>query len=213
MRVPLSAVVPAAALAGEWLLYNDRGTLASGTVSGAQVRLRHTPLATTSADGRSVPLLLRLDARASAGNRVFDLTWRPRDPRDQPAKRAAIESFTRDPWLAWRYRAGDTTLEREQLLVHDRTALIAIWRHVDGPSVRLAVAPALAVEGGFAARGAPARDDDDGAAAESADSGDGGPERLGVQAIPGRVRFTAGGVHRLTLWHDGAFLPVRSWRR
>jgi len=194
MRLPLPAAAPAAALAREWLLRNDRGDVAAGTVSGAQVRLRHIALTATSPYGRPAPCLLRLDARAGSGHHVFDLTWRPADPRAAGPVRAALESFTREPWPTWRQLAGETRIEKQLVLLHDQAALLVVWRHLDGPRIRLAVTPALALDGD-----APATPPD-------------AERRIVAQAIPGRVRFTLDDAPRLTLWHDGAFLPARSWR-
>ena len=191
MRAPLSAVSPVAALAREWLLRNDRGDLASGTASGLQVRLRHAAFATADPPARPVPKLLRLDARAENGHQVYALSWRESDASAPMSSRARIESFVRDPWPTWQYRAGETLLEKQLLLVHDHAALVAVWRHLEGPALRIAVTPAVA--SGMAA-------------ALPAD------EPSTVQAIPGRVRLGDPNGHRLTLWHDGAFLPVRSWR-
>jgi hypothetical protein len=192
MRVPLPAAAPAAALAREWLVRNDRGDVAAGTVSGAQVRLRHVALATATAHGRTVPCLLRLDARAGSGSHVFDLTWRRADLRANGSAAATLEAFTREPWPTWRQLAGETRLEKQLVLLHDQAALVVTWRHLDGPRIRLAVTPALALDD----------------AAPDADAA----LRVAAQAIPGRVRFALDDTHRMTLWHDGAFLPARSWR-
>ena len=210
MRAPLAAFAMGTALTREWLLRNDHGDLASGTVSGVQVRLRHLALATPNEHGRPIAQLLRLDARVGSGHQVYDLTWRPADPRTPAAPRAVIESFRREPWPTWIYRAGDTLIEKQLLLVHDRTAIVNVWRHLEGPALRLAVTPVIAVDGGGAPLPAEppaaAGDMDPLAAAATA------IDRVAVQAIPGRVRLGLAGMHRLTVWHDGAFLPVRSWR-
>src|SRR5947199_7923338 len=137
MRAPLSAFASGAALAREWLLRNEQGDFASGTSSGVQVRLRHAALATTAAHGRLIPLLLRLDARVGDGHHVLDLSWRPSDKRGVAHPRAAIESFTREPWPTWRYRAAETLIEKQLLLLHDYAALVTIWRHLEGPALRL----------------------------------------------------------------------------
>src|SRR5207244_4405050 len=108
MRAPLSAVAPAAAIAREWLLRNDRGDVASGTVSGVQVRLRHVALATSLAPGRRVAQLLRIDARAGGGHHVIDFTWRPPDTRAPARAAAVVEAFRREPWPTWEYGAGET---------------------------------------------------------------------------------------------------------
>ena len=210
MRAPLSAVASVAALAREWLLRNDRGDLASGTASGVQVRLRHASLATATAHGRPVSQLLRLDARAGSDHHVYDLTWRSSEPRAPATPTAVIEAFGREPWPTWRYRAGETLIEKQLLLVHDCTALVVVWRHLAGPTVRIAVTPSIAI-GATAAPALPEPAAEETAEAEPP-AALAAVERLGVQAIPGRVRFAHDGEHRLTLWHDGAFLPVRSWR-
>ena len=228
MRAPLSAYFPAAALAREWLLRNDRGDLASGTASGLQVRLRHASLATAGAPGRPVPRLLRLDARAESGHQACALTWRASDARVPASARAGIESFVRDPWPTWRYRVGETLLEKQLWLVHDCAALVALWRHVEGPPLRIAVTPAVAPgTAGDTITAAPPPPDEDaiaeagtpvaaavatGGSAATVPPAPTSHERLTVQAIPGRVRLGDADGHRLTLWHDGAFLPVRSWR-
>ncbi len=216
MRAPLSAFAPGTALTREWLLRNDRGDLASGTVSGVQVRLRHIALATPEEPGQPVARLFRLDARVGGGHLVYDLTWRPVDARAPVPPRAVIESFRREPWPTWVYRAGDTLIEKQLLLIHDCSALVNVWRHLEGPAIRLAVTPAIAMDGNAApvAPEAIAVSEDlatrDTASDEPSPAV--APDRVAVQAIPGRVKLGVAGQHRLTLWHDGAFLPVRSWR-
>lgn len=217
MRAPLSAFAPGTALTREWLLRNDRGDLASGTVSGVQVRLRHIALATPEEHGQPVARLFRLDARVGGGHQVYDLTWRPVDARAPVPPRAVIESFRREPWPTWVYRAGDTLIEKQLLLIHDCTALVNVWRHLEGPVIRLAVTPAIAMDNAAT----PVAAEPLAVSAVSVVSEESPreepahaitPDRVAVQAIPGRVKLGVAGHHRLTLWHDGAFLPVRSWR-
>src|SRR5439155_23877604 len=122
MRASPPAVVPAAALSKEWLLGNGVGAYASGIASGAHVREFHAALSTVGPTGRLAVRLRRLTTRVAFGERTFDL-----DPmsasRGHPHAQAILEEFARTPWPVWRYRAGESVLEKRLLLLRDAPAI------------------------------------------------------------------------------------------
>jgi hypothetical protein len=115
------------------------------------------------------------------------------DPGVGPAE---LERFDGSPHPSWRYHLGALALERSLFMVEGHSALVASYRHLEGPPGRLRLSPLLVARG-------PAEVQRE------------NPELRGLaQGIPGRVRFdTVPGGPSLTLWHQGSFLPSRAWRR
>lgn len=179
MRASPPAVVPAAALSKEWLLGNGVGAFASGTASGAHVREFHALLATAAPHGRLTVRLRRLAGRALVDGRAVELDSQG-EARAHGLARATIESFERTPAPCWVYRIGETRIEKRVWLVRDEPAVVAVFRHLEGPAARVSVSPQLA------------------------------ERQAELQSMPGRVRCLVDDAHLLTLWHDGAFLPVRA---
>ncbi len=205
-----------AACAALWMLSDGLGGYSAGTVSGAAVRRSHVWLAAAGgtlnrlegaraqADGESpaaydpaaqVALLLRFDERLVLPGVAVELT--PAFAVGGAPRWGAfanVEHVTTEPWPTWRWRFEGWVVERSLRLVHGHTALIATWRLLDGEPARLAVAPITVHRDVRALQ------------QESADW------RGAAQGIPGRARIeTAPGAPALTLWHNGAFLPARSW--
>jgi hypothetical protein len=200
MRAARADTPPRTALSMEWLLGNGLGDFAAGTAMGAHVRMHHAHLTVAGADGRPIPLLLKLDSRLIVDGRSYELGARPNGPRRaagrgersappiQTIPTANLIAFRAAPEPTWRWRVGDVVIEKRVFLVDRHHAVVAVYRHVEGPPARLAVSPVVGV----------AADED--AAAD--------PQ---VQTMPGRVRVGFGGSHALTIWHDAAFLPTRAW--
>jgi len=178
MRAPAPASAPTAARPREWLLVNGLGDSAWGTVTGTRVRSGHAALRIRDGEAAGRTVLLALDARAIVDDRTFELDARS---TDTVLPRGEIESFTTEPLPEWRYRAGAARIGKRVLLLDDQHALVVVFTHLDGPAVRIAVAPLFVA------------DDGDPPVAET---------------VPGRVRIGAAG-RTVTLWHDGAFLPAR----
>lgn len=205
-----------AACAALWMLSDGLGGYSAGTVAGAAVRRSHVWLAASGgtlnrlegaraqADGESpaaydsaaqVALLLRFDERLVLPGVAVELT--PAFAVGGAPRWGAfanVEHVATEPWPTWRWRFEGWVVERSLRLVHGHAALVATWRLLEGEPARLAVAPIAAHRDVRALQ------------AESADW------RGAAQGIPGRARIeTAPGAPALTLWHNGAFLPARSW--
>ena len=198
-----------AATAREWLLANGLGGAASGTAAGAHTRRSHAHLIATDPNGLPSVALLKLDERLHVGSESFDLGCnlvagvRPDgDPGAEPpllarpAGHLLLQEFRADPWPAWRWQAGATSIEKSLFLVEGHHAVAVAYRHLDGPAARLTVSPLVAH-----------RSPD---ALQQESEGWNGT----VQAVPGRVRIgVASGGAVLSLWHSGAFMPARVWQR
>lgn len=198
-----------AATSSEWLIADGMGGAASGTASGAHTRRSHALLVATDPQGIARVALLKLDERLQVGAESFDLGCNlvtgvpvngdlaPEPPwLARPAGHLLLEEFSAEPWPTWRWRAGETILEKSLFLVEGHLAVAVGYRHIDGPAVRLSVSPLVAN-----------RPLD---ALQRENHGFGGV----AQAVPGRVRIEIGPAGRtLTLWHSGAFMPARVWQR
>jgi hypothetical protein len=134
--------------------------------------------------------LRALDARLTVGSRTYALDG-GRAGVDHGIPNAEAVSFAADPWPHWVWRVEDAVFEKSLVPISGHPGLIVVFRHREGPRVRLVVTPVIEPDD--------ARD-----ATEPSD----GPD---VQTIPGRVRIAAGSA-TLTLWHGGAFLPLRATR-
>jgi len=201
------------ALAVEWVLPNGLGGSASGTAAGALAR-RAQGLLVAGGSGRATALLLKLDERVSGAAGSFDLgcnllrAGAARAPGEAGAVRLAgvervwphghllLEEFRLDPWPTWRWRAGDTVLEKTLFAIHGHDAVAVTYRHLDGPAVHLSASPLCVARG-----------------LDAPPSG-AAPIAGSIHGVPGRVRIElADGVPALTLWHNGTFLPARVWMR
>lgn len=193
----------APAPANEWLLMDGRGGFAAGPPSGIPERPDHVWLAAAGSHGRLTALLLRCDERVTAGGATFDLagSFVASDGvvlRSRAAQTALehLEAFRCDPWPAWRYRVGDVVIERAIRVIEGHPAVTISWRLLEGGAAKLAIAPLLVARDPRALQ------------QESAEF------RGAAQGIPGRVRCeTLPGRPGLTFWHNGAFLPAKTWQR
>ena len=184
---------PGAPPAAEWLLANGLGGGAGGPVAGPPADPARG-LLVAGAGPRALVPLLALEERVAGAGGAFRLEADA--PGGAPADgHARLESFAPEPWPTWRWRAGDTVLERVVLVPSGHDAVAVVYRHVAGPAAHVAASPLCAARG---------LDDAPGTAA---------PPLASLRGIPGRVRIEVAGAGRaLTLWHDGAFLPARAWR-
>ena len=172
----------------EWLLADGLGGSSYGTAAGAHTRRSHALL--TAPHGRASVALLKLDERLLAPDGPFDLAVNLlAGDVVRPNGYLLLEEFRVDPWPVWRYRAGGVTLEKSLLAIPGHRAVSLTWRHLDGPAARLTLSP-LVVARGYA-----------------------GAKTRGIaQGLPGRVRIeTVAEGPALTLWHNGALLPARTW--
>jgi hypothetical protein len=192
--------VPAAERAAfgmEWLISNGAGGSASGTASARAARRTNALLTARSEHGRLITLLLGFEERLVESSGNWDVPAPPAGGSGtKSGARAAIESFRAAPDPTWRLRAGETTFERRVQMIRGHQAVIVQWTHLAGPEARLTLGPCVVCRA---------------------------PETLGTsraesaratQGVPGRVRIeNESGEPSLTLWHNGAFLPARVWRR
>lgn len=182
-----------AAYSREWLLANGIGGSAFGTAAALPLRADHAHLIVSTPHGRLTSLLLGMEERlldaegaSEPGSGVAPMP-RPGAP--------VLEDFRLDPWPTWRYRAGETVLDKTLFLVHDHHAVAIVYRHREGSEMDLVASPLLT-----------ARDPDAPSSANEI--------WATLQAAPGRVRIEIEpGGPSLSLWHDGAFMPARARRR
>jgi hypothetical protein len=178
------------ALSLEWLLANGIGGCASGTVAALPQRAVHAHLVACGTHGRPLRMLLGMDERVRGPAGLFEL--REISAAKTPA--AELEAFDRSPWPVWRYRVGNTRVEKTLFLIHRHHAVVIRYRHLLGDEVELIAAPLIGAR-------PPAC-----GAAEAVDAE--------VQAAPGRLHLQLG-ARRLSfhVWHDGVFMPARARRR
>lgn len=204
------------ACAAEWVLTDGLGGHAAGTAAGAGTRRSHVLLAASGttlstlegardqADGWAgaafdplarLALVLRFDDRLVLPGVAVELS--PSFGANGTPRWGAfanVEHVAAEPWPTWRWNFEGWRIERSFRLIHGHAAIVATWRMLEGAPARLAVAPVLAHRDSRALQ------------AESAEW------RGAAQGIPGRVKIeTEPGALPLTLWHNGAFMPARSW--
>jgi len=184
------------ALAQEWLLTNGVGGSALGAATAGPARREHAWLIAAGPWGETRIALLRLDERLTIGETTFDLGVIPlADGEVRGQGHRLSEEFRLDPWPTWTIRAGETRLERTLHLVHGHHALVACYRHLDGPAARLVLNPIVVAR-------APAELQRENSRLRGVSRGQ-----------PGRVRIeTLPGYPVLTLWHNGEFSPARVWQ-
>ena len=189
-----------AAHAMEWLIADGLGGSASGTALGAATRRTHALLTATIEPSGARSLLLGLDERVADSQGTWEFSALDGDD-EAPARphapvAGALEAFKADPLPVWRLRAGQVVLEKRIQMVHGHHAVIVTYRHVSGPEARLTVGPCVTCRAPLEL----GREDHE--------------MRGASEGIPGRVRIELkAGDPRLTLWHNGSFLPARVWRR
>jgi hypothetical protein len=188
---------PEQASAREWLLTNGLGGYSAGTAGGAPTKRTHGLLVSADLHGRQHLLLLQLIERATSDGVVTTLGHTlAAAGTPTSGTRATLEEFRLDPWPTWRYRAGETLVERTVFTLHRHHAIVVAYRHLGGPEARLGVSPLVVAR-------APGELQHE------------RPDVRGVaQGVPGRVKIeTFEGAGTLTLWHNGAFMPARLWQR
>jgi len=132
-----------AALSREWLITNGIGGSASGTVAGASTRRTHALLITAGPHGLLQTLLLKLDERLRSDAGSFELSPSLFASGEKGAVPPPIEEFRMDPWPTWRFRAGETVIEKSVFVVQGHNAVAVTYRHLAGPAASLSVSPLM----------------------------------------------------------------------
>jgi predicted glycogen debranching enzyme len=130
----------AAASAREWILPDGLGGYAMGTISGLRTRRYHALLVATGAHpGDRRVGLVSLDPVVTIGTTSWALgvhEWAT--GAIAPNGHLLLESFTHADGLpVWRWRIGDTVIERRIATAHGRAAVGVVHRLLAGPPVTL----------------------------------------------------------------------------
>ena len=127
----------------EWLLADGLGGYAMGTASGLRTRRYHGLLTVATALPARMLALASLDPvlLLPAGPvRLAVHEWR--GGAISPAGHVLLESFDLDDGVPrWRWRVGETVLEREVAMRHGGASVAVVHRLLAGPPVRLALEP------------------------------------------------------------------------
>ena len=179
----------------EWLLADGLGGGACGAAHGLRERRTHALLTASSPHGRLTTLLLGVEERLGTERGAWDLALLA-ERAAHPGQAPLVESFTGLPAPTWRLRVGEVVLEKRVNVIHGHAAVSVSYRLVSGPEARLTLGPRVVCRAPEALQ----REESDAPGA--------------TQGVPGRVRIELrAGSPALTLWHNGAFLPARLWRR
>lgn len=130
-----------AGAAREWLVPDGRGGYAMGTVSGLRTRRYHGLLVVagdTPATRRLALAALDATLRLPSGAEVRLGTHEWGSGAVEPRGHELLSSFTlADGLPRWRWRIGDTVLERELAMTHGRPAVAVVYRLVAGGPAEL----------------------------------------------------------------------------
>lgn len=182
----------------EWLEPDGLGGFASGTTHGVRTRRYHAVLlaASTPPTGR-LALVQGFDAvvHAPDGSETPLIPQRHAGGWETPAAR--VESFTADPWPTWVYELpGGLRIRHELLAIHGSPRVLAVWRRLSGPAVRLSVRPLMSGRDHHALH----REND----------------AFNFDPILGRASLTwtpYPGVPRVTIAHNGGYIQRPVWYR
>ena len=130
----------------EWLESNAQGSYASSNVLDCPSRRYHGLLVS---DAGYLPekhvFLAKLEASLSLRGRTIDLyTNKHADTVFYPEGYTHIESFSYDLYSQTVYRIGSILIERAQILLHDRDAVIVRYRLLSPDPVQMTLRPLLA---------------------------------------------------------------------
>jgi predicted glycogen debranching enzyme len=124
----------------EWLLADGRGGYAMGTVSGLRTRRYHGLLAVTTAMPVRMLAVAAVDPVVLLpGGDVHLGVHEWRGGAVSPTGHLLLESFDlTDGIPRWRWRFGETVLERELAVRHGEASVAVVLRLLAGPRVRVA---------------------------------------------------------------------------
>jgi len=131
----------------EWLLTNQRGSYASGTVIGCNTRRYHGLLvAALQPPVRRIVTLANLMETVRVGGQTFDLANFEFSDRLHPQGFRFLKQFRRDAGVHFTYELGPVTVEKSVYLAHDRD-LVLVSYEFDGTAetVQFTLAPLLAL--------------------------------------------------------------------
>jgi predicted glycogen debranching enzyme len=124
----------------EWLLTDGLGGYATGTVSGLRTRRYHGLLAVSTGLPTRMLAVASLDPvllLPGGPVRLGVQEWR--GGALSPEGHLLLESFDLEDGVPrWRWRAGETVLEREVALQHGAASAAVVYRLLAGPDVRVA---------------------------------------------------------------------------
>jgi predicted glycogen debranching enzyme len=124
----------------EWLLADGRGGYAMGTVSGLRTRRYHGLLAVaTSLPQRMLGLAALDPVLLLPGGDVRLGVHQWRGGATSPTGHLLLQSFDLDEGVPrWRWRIGETVLEREIAMAPGEASVAVVFRLLAGPRVRVA---------------------------------------------------------------------------
>ena len=126
----------------EWLVTNALGGYASGTVAFCNTR-RHHGLFVPVLGGRGRAVMLgRLEEEVRLGESTYRLSGAEHpDGLDVPGL-GLLRDFRLEGLLpTWEYAIGEARLRRTLAMVHGENTVFAVYRHLDGPPLRLRLRP------------------------------------------------------------------------
>ncbi|MBL0422824.1 glycogen debranching enzyme family protein [Ramlibacter sp. AW1] len=145
LPISLTAESPDRLLSQEWLVGNGLGGFASGTLPGVNTRRYHGLLvaALPAPLGRAVMLAHVGERLWLSDGRCVDLCGEETAGR-APVLPDALFEFRLELGLpVWRYRCGDTVLDKRVLLPHGQNSVHIHYELVAGPGARLELEPRL----------------------------------------------------------------------
>ena len=129
----------------EWLIANDTGAYASGTVLGCNTRRYHGLLvaATAAPMGRIVALATVME-QVTVGKASYDLSTNEFPGAFSPEGMANLVEFRNDVWPTFVYRLGKAQLTKRVILA-DHNNAVAIQYMVQGNPCRVVLRPFVAM--------------------------------------------------------------------
>ena len=119
------------ALSLEWLESNGRGGFASGTVAGANTRRYHALLLTARRPpAERVILVNHLEEWIEVDGQAYPLSTNLYPGAVHPTGYSSCTGFSADPWPAWTFDCGGSTIQREILCVPGRDLVIVRWKSI-----------------------------------------------------------------------------------
>jgi len=120
---------PERSIALEWLLTNDFGDFACGTVAGPNTRRNHALFTMAGAPDRPPMLLLAaLDVVLEAPGRRCELSCHQFADSRHPEGFRFCAEFRADPFPQWRYEPPGAVLIHHLLLPRTRRSVVCAWR-------------------------------------------------------------------------------------